>query len=71
LEKQKEFDVVAEAFRKAKLYDQITVLSGKIHCSFCHKSQDEVDKIIAGKGVFICNECIDLCVEILAPEENQ
>ena len=31
-----------------------------IHCSFCGKSQDEVDKIIAGPGVYICNECVAL-----------
>ncbi|UTC24331.1 ATP-dependent Clp protease ATP-binding subunit ClpX [Candidatus Comchoanobacter bicostacola] len=38
----------------------------KLHqCSFCSKSQDEVKKIIAGPNVYICNECIDLCNEIL------
>jgi hypothetical protein len=34
-------------------------------CSFCGKSQKQVKALIAGPGVFICNECIDLCVEIL------
>lgn len=34
-------------------------------CSFCGKSQDEVKKLIAGPSVFICNECIELCNEIL------
>lgn len=29
-----------------------------VYCSFCGKSQDEVKKIIAGNGVFICNECV-------------
>ncbi len=42
-----------------------------IHCSFCAKPQEEVAKVIAGPGVFICNECVDLCVDILAlPEES-
>jgi len=37
----------------------------KIFCSFCGKNQDEVEKIIAGASVYICDECIGLCVEIL------
>ena len=37
-------------------------------CSFCGKSQRQVKKLIAGPGVYICNECIDLCVEIIAQE---
>ncbi|NOY64951.1 MAG: ATP-dependent Clp protease ATP-binding subunit ClpX [Nitrospirae bacterium] len=40
----------------------------KLHCSFCGKSQDEVKKLIAGPTVYICNECVDLCNEILAEE---
>jgi ribosomal protein L37AE/L43A len=35
-------------------------------CSFCGKRQDQVRKLIAGPGVWICNECVVLCVEILA-----
>lgn len=41
---------------------------GPIVCSFCGKSQDEVQKIIAGPGVFICNECIDLAKSIIDEE---
>ncbi len=44
-----------------------------IKCSFCHKSQDQVERIVAGPGVFICNECIELCQEIIDedfPEEK-
>jgi ATP-dependent Clp protease ATP-binding subunit ClpA len=37
-------------------------------CSFCGKSQDQAKKLIAGPGVYICDECIDLCSEILAEE---
>ena len=36
-----------------------------VRCSFCGKSQDEVDRIIAGPGVFICNECIRVCANIV------
>ena len=40
-----------------------------IHCSFCDKTQDEVDKIIAGpSGVFICDECVELCCDIIEEE---
>ena len=37
-----------------------------LKCSFCGKSQKQVKKLIAGPGVYICDECIDLCNEIIA-----
>ena len=41
----------------------------KIRCSFCGKNQDQVRKMIAGtNGVYICDECIELCSEILEEE---
>jgi ATP-dependent Clp protease ATP-binding subunit ClpX len=40
----------------------------KLHCSFCGKSQDEVKKLIAGPMVYICDECIGLCNEIIQEE---
>jgi hypothetical protein len=36
-----------------------------LHCSFCGKPQHEVEKLIAGPFVFICNECVGMCVEII------
>ncbi|TAM86242.1 MAG: ATP-dependent Clp protease ATP-binding subunit ClpX [Candidimonas sp.] len=39
-----------------------------LHCSFCNKSQHEVRKLIAGPSVFICDECIDLCNDIILEE---
>lgn len=36
-----------------------------IFCSFCGKSQDQVDFLIAGPQVEICNECVNLCVQII------
>ncbi|HEY5594969.1 MAG TPA: ClpX C4-type zinc finger protein, partial [Nitrospiria bacterium] len=39
-----------------------------LRCSFCGKSRDEVQKLIAGPTVYICNECIDLCNDIIAEE---
>ena len=40
-----------------------------LNCSFCGKSQEEVKKLIAGPNVYICDECIDLCNEILKDDE--
>ena len=40
----------------------------KVRCSFCGRTQDEVRRIIAGPGVYICNECIDLCQSIIDEE---
>ena len=40
-------------------------------CSFCGKSQDEVKKLIAGPSVYICDECIQLCTEIIAEEYGE
>ena len=42
--------------------------SDKLNCSFCGKVQDEVKKLIAGPSVYICNECVDLCNEIIEEE---
>jgi ATP-dependent Clp protease ATP-binding subunit ClpX len=39
-----------------------------LHCSFCGKSQHQVEKLIAGPGNFICNECVGLCDKVLAGE---
>ncbi|NIK11219.1 ATP-dependent protease ATP-binding subunit ClpX [Alkalibacillus sp. S2W] len=41
---------------------------GQLKCSFCGKTQDQVRKLVAGPGVYICDECIDLCTEIVEEE---
>ena len=41
---------------------------GMLRCSFCGKTQDQVDKLIAGDGVYICNECVKLCNDIIDEE---
>ena len=41
---------------------------GSLYCSFCHKSQHEVRKLIAGSGVHICDECVELCNDIIREE---
>lgn len=42
-----------------------------VRCSFCGKSQDSVKKIVAGPGVFICDECVDLCTSIIETEKYE
>jgi len=42
-----------------------------LRCSFCGKSKDSVRKFISGPSVYICNECIALCNEILAEDEDR
>ena len=42
-----------------------------LHCSFCGKNQHDVRKLIAGPSVMICNECIELCMDILKEEQKQ
>lgn len=43
---------------------------GQLKCSFCGKIQDQVKKLVAGPGVYICDECIELCNEIIEEELN-
>jgi len=42
-----------------------------VRCSFCGKSQFDVAKVVAGPGTFICNECIELCNQILAGDADR
>ena len=41
-----------------------------LYCSFCGKSQHEVRKLIAGPTVFICDECVELCMDIIKEESK-
>ena len=45
--------------------------NGTLRCSFCGKSQNEVQKLIAGSEAYICNKCIDICNEIIADDQQQ
>ncbi|MGI6036585.1 MAG: ClpX C4-type zinc finger protein, partial [Limnochordia bacterium] len=44
---------------------------GQLKCSFCGKIQEQVKKLIAGPGVYICDECIELCNEIIEEELSE
>jgi hypothetical protein len=43
----------------------------QVRCSFCAKPSSEVEKVIAGPGVYICNECVGLCHDILQAEQQK
>ena len=56
----------SETERKNNISMADKIRDGKIRCSFCHKSEDQVRKLIAGPdGAFICDECVSICGEIL------
>ena len=40
----------------------------EIHCSFCGKSEHQVNRLIEGPGVYICDECIEFCNSLLDPQ---
>lgn len=60
-------------FEKAKKYDELIKLNinQKLNCSFCGTDQEHVRKLIAGRGVYICDECVSLCNEIIEEETNK
>lgn len=41
-----------------------------LNCSFCAKTENEIEKLVAGPGVYICNNCVDLCARIIANEKS-
>lgn len=49
---------------------QITETKSTLYCSFCGKSQHEVRKLIAGPTVYICNECVELCMDIVRDDHK-
>lgn len=53
------------------MFDSTDKKSGTIVCSFCGKSQDQVKRIVAGPGVYICNECVDLCQQIIEEADKK
>jgi hypothetical protein len=46
--------------------------SGRLRCSFCNKSQDDVEKMISGPSpnLYICDECVDVCVNVIADDDR-
>lgn len=50
------------------MFDDFDENEEQLQCSFCGKSQEEVNRLIAGPGAYICDECVDLCSEIVAED---
>lgn len=60
--------VLTGNFKGVKVMFKFNDEKGQLKCSFCGKSQDQVRKLVAGPGVYICDECIELCSEIVEEE---
>ena len=55
-------------FRKKRAADAVDRPQPILRCSFCDKLQDDVRKLIAGPSVFICDECVEVCNDIIADD---
>ena len=42
----------------------------EVRCSFCGKPQSQAKRLISGNGVYICDECVELCMDIIADEDS-
>lgn len=60
-----------EKLEKSRLMSKKNENISSLRCSFCGKSQKEVKKLIAGPSVYICDECIDLCNDIISEEKDR
>ena len=58
--------IILKTERKSRIFMANKMREGKVRCSFCNKTEDQVRKLIAGpNGVFICDQCIGICSEII------
>lgn len=57
-----------KVFQGVKILFKFNDEKGQLKCSFCGKTQEQVRKLVAGPGVYICDECIELCTEIVEEE---
>jgi hypothetical protein len=64
-----------KTIEKAKRYDELLkphhFRDDRLHCSFCGKSQDNVEILIAGGNVYICDECVGLCVDLVLKKKKE
>ena len=58
-------------FRRVKAVEEPAKPAAVLRCSFCNKSQRDVKKLIAGPTVYICDECVDICLDIIAEDLPQ
>ena len=64
-------DGIRDVTRTATMGRVISYNDGMQRCAFCGKSEREVNRLVAGAGVAICDECVTLCVEIIADEQTK
>lgn len=66
-------ELLYEVVEKAKKYDELAKFTRgrEVRCSFCGKSQSAVKKIITASDVAICDECIELCNEIISEKNTE
>jgi ATP-dependent Clp protease ATP-binding subunit ClpX len=55
---------------RGTIFGKKQTIKNTLYCSFCGKSQHEVRKLIAGPTVFICDECVELCMDIIREEHK-
>ena len=61
--------IIFKTERKSRIFMANKMREGKVRCSFCNKTEDQVRKLIAGpNGIFICDQCIGICAEIIEEE---
>ena len=61
--------IIFKTERKSRIFMANKMREGKVRCSFCNKTEDQVRKLIAGpNGIFICDQCIGICSEIIEEE---
>src|SRR5512134_2890303 len=70
-----EYGIIDQVIRERVLVDRPAMSRKKpegegLKCSFCNKSQRDVRKLIAGPTVYICDECVDICLDIIAEEKE-
>ena len=55
---------------RSKMMDMQDKAEGVLHCDFCLRDSEEVDRLIQGPNLYICNTCVELCVAILSQSAN-
>jgi len=71
-QKDPNVDALYLIMEKAKKYDKLTMpfKNKELHCSFCGKSQSAIKRLIAGPGVYICDESVELCHDIIVETDE-
>jgi hypothetical protein len=66
---EEKFEAPIEDLKAEMAKGHEALLQGQLYCNFCGKKQNEVKNLVAGPRVYICDECITLCVDMLREKE--